>query len=60
MKKYKYTAVVPCHFSIGTTDYSLHNGGTYTLPAGNGFVQSLVAQGLLQETKTTNNKKTEG
>lgn len=59
MKEYKYTAATPCHFSIGTKDYSLHKGGTYTLPGDNGFIQSLAAQGLLQETIATNNKTTE-
>jgi hypothetical protein len=57
MKQYTYTAATPCHFSIGTKDYSLHPGGTYSLPADNGFIQSLAAQGLLQQ--TTNDKTEE-
>jgi hypothetical protein len=57
MREYTYTAATPCHFSIQTKDYSLHPGGTYTLPADNGFIQSLVAQGLLQQ--SANNKTEE-
>lgn len=59
MKEYIYTAATPCHFSIGTKDYSLYKGETYTLPADNGFIQSLAAQGLLREAGT-NSKTTEG
>jgi hypothetical protein len=50
MKKFRYTNTVPCAVSlIGGIDVHMHEGGEYELPADNGYVKRLVAQGYLVE-----------
>jgi hypothetical protein len=50
MKKFTYTNPVPCAVSlIGGIDVHMHQGNEYELPADNGYVKRLVAQGYLVE-----------
>jgi hypothetical protein len=50
MKKFRYTQDVPCAASlIGGIDVHMHKDGEYELPADNGYVKRLVAQGYLVE-----------
>lgn len=50
MKKFRYTNPVPCPVSLkGGLDVHMHEGGEYELPADNGWVKRLVAQGYLVE-----------
>lgn len=49
MKKFKYNAPTPCHFTSKGNDYSFYPGETYELPGDLDFVKTLTAQGKMTE-----------
>lgn len=53
MTKFTYTHTTPAAFTLSDgSEYHLHQGGTYSLPAENEYIKGLVEQGYLTPVKS--------